>query len=686
MWQTPSGQNLPPPTPGHGLVPSSSFQFFKVPPTREHSGDSVSTMASITSITDEDERFGDGASLIMSKIDASGSGSISELELISAVRKYPEVSAYVLPGFDSKQLRTDETVFDAIDEVFEKVSGGKQRVTSADFASYFRRNAAEKTINLAELQHVYSLIDSDRDGTVSKYKLFGSVERSPEVARWLLPSADLCGGAANNEAAFDAVKRVFDTVSGGKKRFDFADFVRHFRKVVSHFEMSLSPQFTVTDRGSRRVLIIGPGFGRVLNPRQGAMVEQAGYLAVHLCEGLPNPEELNFDVRPHLDTVRRAIEHFKPHVVACASKGGAYMVGLWASGCWRGPTVLINAHPCCARLPEGVPVVICQGSNDEVYPTPRARLEELLNTGSANRSFLYYTANSGLLPGGQLSRMGDRHNMDSLLIHDCLPRLLDAVMSREGPESHFIRTWRDRLTDERLRAERCLGYSPDLLRKRWCSPNHRGLDKRKLFEVPFGSEEFNHVAAVFKAQPREPPAYLLSPPATWEVVRIKKVERIENGTVLDGCTKPYYTSIEASINDQGLKFEPGVHTSWAFHGADANAIESIIHNPVCGFQPLSSGTRGSALWGSGTYFARDAKYVADGGFCGQPAPDGTRTMLMSLLVTGMPCLGDPQHRGVLPYRMKPHRYHSSVDHLSSPEVFIVQHSGAAHAAYLISFA
>lgn len=26
-----------------------------------------------------------------------------------------------------------------------------------------------------------------------------------------------------------------------------------------------------------------------------------------------------------------------------------------------------------------------------------------------------------------------------------------------------------------------------------------------------------------------------------------------------------------------------------------------------GFQPLMSGTRGNALWGPGTYFARDAK-------------------------------------------------------------------------------
>lgn len=54
-------------------------------------------------------------------------------------------------------------------------------------------------------------------------------------------------------------------------------------------------------------------------------------------------------------------------------------------------------------------------------------------------------------------------------------------------------------------------------------------------------------------------------------------------------------------------------------------------------------------------------------------------------MTGLPCLGDPAHRGVLPFRNKPHRYHSSVDSLSSPEIFITQHAGAALPAYLITF-
>lgn len=94
---------------------------------------------------------------------------------------------------------------------------------------------------------------------------------------------------------------------------------------------------------------------------------------------------------------------------------------------------------------------------------------------------------------------------------------------------------------------------------------------------------------------------------------------------------------------------------WAFHGCNNEALESIINNPLSGFQPLASGleafsasnvragSRSTTLWGSGTYFARepnqkdlkglllehgtqarDAKYVADGGFCGNPDMNGSR--------------------------------------------------------------
>ena len=35
-------------------------------------------------------------------------------------------------------------------------------------------------------------------------------------------------------------------------------------------------------------------------------------------------------------------------------------------------------------------------------------------------------------------------HQESLLHHDVLPRLIDSVLCPEGPEMHFIRTWKER--------------------------------------------------------------------------------------------------------------------------------------------------------------------------------------------------------------------------------------------------
>jgi len=132
---------------------------------------------------------------------------------------------------------------------------------------------------------------------------------------------------------------------------------------------------------------------------------------------------------------------------------------------------------------------------------------------------------------------------------------------------------------------------------------------------------------------------------------------------------------------QGLSAHTA-HTRWAFHGTDA--IEAIIGNPISGFQPLASGARKGSIWGPGTYFARDAKYVARAGFA-QTGPDGLRRMLLCLLVTGIPCMGDPDNHGVLPLRCGQHRYHSTVDSVSSPEIHVIQNPSAAYPAYIVTF-
>jgi len=441
---------------------------------------------------------------------------------------------------------------------------------------------------------------------------------------------------------------------------------------------------TEIDRSMKRILLIGPGFGMVINPDQANIIEKAGY-RVFRCTRLPNPDQRGFDADRYLDIIAADIERFQPHVVAAASKGGIYVVRMWKARLWQGPTLLINAHPSCRELPLGMPVVLAHGSNDEIYPRSRRDLEALLSTGSPNQCFLYFTSNSGVLSSGRYTRIGDGHIMASLLKRDCLPRLVDSLFCQQGPEVHMMRTWRDQLCDRRIAAENWLGCCLKSFCGLWTS---RVNNDQSLFKsIRPNSHEFQKVVDVFKALPRVAPTYQSCTVSEWGTVRVVRVERIENMAQINACSEPYYSAMIHSLKSQGLEFEAGVHSCWAFHGCHRDALDLIVEDPLQGFRPSLSpySPRSRRLWGAGTYFARDASYVVGGRFCGAPDLDGTRKMLMCLLFLGMPCAGDPQHVGSLPYRQKAYRYNSSVDSLSSPEIYIMQHSGAIVPAYVITF-
>lgn len=168
----------------------------------------------------------------------------------------------------------------------------------------------------------------------------------------------------------------------------------------------------------------------------------------------------------------------------------------------------------------------------------------------------------------------------------------------------------------------------------------------------------------------------------WETTGIVRIQRVQNEMQLEGSFLPYYEQLKFAVESQGIQFEKGVHTRWAFHGTDA--VDAIISNPISGFQPLASGTRSGSIWGPGSYFSRDAKYVARAGYA-STQPDGTRQTLLCLLTTGLPCLGDPENHGVLPVRCGQHRYHSGVDSMNNPEIHIIQNPSAAYPAYIITF-
>jgi len=76
--------------------------------------------------------------------------------------------------------------------------------------------------------------------------------------------------------------------------------------------------------------------------------------------------------------------------------------------------------------------------------------------------------------------------MQSLQQFDCLPRLVDALVSKQALELHFARSWNGARGATRLQAEELLGHRPEQLRLRWQSQEKKGMDKKYLFQVTRG--------------------------------------------------------------------------------------------------------------------------------------------------------------------------------------------------------
>jgi hypothetical protein len=378
-------------------------------------------------------------------------------------------------------------------------------------------------------------------------------------------------------------------------------------------------------------------------------------------------------------------------VVVCGSKGGAYMTELWSRlpsdtlklHGWAGASVMVNVHPSCTSLPSGISIVLTHGSRDETFPRERGKLQELVKTGSPNKCMLYYVPDSGVLPKGGHTRRGDGHNQQSLVKNNCLPRLLDAAMSGV-PEIHMLHTWQDFLTPDRQKAETALGLGPpESLRHYWKSKGQQGRDSSKLFEVDKTSEEYENIEKIFKAEPVEKAYYPLASIRGWhDDVEIIKIQRVENGDQSE-ASNLRYESARRNMKDQldgtGKSFTQGVHTRWLFHGTEA--IDAIIEDPQDGFSELMSGSAVGNVWGPGIYFARDAAYSV--GFSRENT-DGSKSMLLCHVTTGMCTVGAPGMR-ICPKRTGHHKFNSTVDSLSNPEIFVLQKSEGAVPAYVITY-
>jgi len=197
-------------------------------------------------------------------------------------------------------------------------------------------------------------------------------------------------------------------------------------------------------------------------------------------------------------------------------------------------------------------------------------------------------------------------------------------------------------------------------RSNWVSD---GLRSEKLYVVPPPSEEFKSIVArVLETMPR---------------AAVERIDRVENAPLHESFL------LQVSTLKMDADWDPASMRRLLFHGTEA--VEAIVNSvDGHGFLPLLAGTSTGAIWGNGTYFARDCKYSDD--FARSLGGSGQKQMLLVDVLVGK-CAQGAKGMQVCPLLPGEAfaRYTSLVDIPADPSIFVVQHSNQAYPAYLITY-
>jgi hypothetical protein len=206
-----------------------------------------------------------------------------------------------------------------------------------------------------------------------------------------------------------------------------------------------------------------------------------------------------------------------------------------------------------------------------------------------------------------------------------------------------------------------------------------GRSDQKLYNVNRKCPEFPFVEKLF-----------METMPNYQNSVITRVERVENGMLHDTYTLQRKNTAMDILKASGT-VSCGTEdrfVKWLFHGTKQDTIDNIVNSQAAGYLPMLAGSAVGAIWGNGTYFARDAKYSHD---YTEPKNDvrtrqSQRKMLLNRVIVGEWVKGAP---GITKFPMaqgeKYRQCNSLVDDVDYPSIFVIQHSNQAYPAYVITY-
>ncbi|KAJ8393744.1 hypothetical protein AAFF_G00056590 [Aldrovandia affinis] len=321
---------------------------------------------------------------------------------------------------------------------------------------------------------------------------------------------------------------------------------------------------------------------------------------------------------------------------------------------------------------------------------------------------------------GKLTVSGKRDDVLSavLQIKDCLQSARDRE-SREREEGRIWKTvrWEVGTSDAWSALGRSVNYSLELAfhnKDRECVYQHRGdsftVDLKKLEQT----DSRGNTVRIKRTLLADSDTVFIAPPPTWSKMDGKDLDIIllqQKSNEFLKISKDFVQSCQAFVQQTGknikvVQIQRIQHQEqWRRYAVSKQAVEKKYPNnkieqvlyhgttkDICqkinknGFNRSFCG-RNATMYGSGTYFAKDAAYSCHDSYS-NPDTNGVKYMYRAQVLTGKPCVGQEgmkEPSPLDPNDLLKGLHDCAVNNLHSPSIFVIFCDSGAYPDYLITF-